>query len=88
MSAWVLHLFAVGPLPLTSTSRPPDITHVMNETRPSLFFCAFPLQCYIIILNANRRTKRGRPRNEANNCVCHIHSGTKKFDLAHRTVSC
>ena len=41
----------------TSTSRPPDVTHVINETRPSPFFALFPLPC--IILNANRRTKNG-----------------------------
>ena len=48
----------VGPLPLTSLSRPPDVTHVMNAPRPSpFFFCTLPLPC--IILNANRRTKNG-----------------------------
>ena len=42
---------------LASTSRPPDVTHVMDETRPSLFFHALPLPC--IILNANRKQKNG-----------------------------
>ena len=50
-------VFAVGPLPITSFTRPPDITHMVDETRPSLFFCALTLPC--IILNANRRTKNG-----------------------------
>ena len=29
------------PSPPTSTSRPPDVTHVINETRPSPFFALF-----------------------------------------------
>ena len=34
-------VFAVGPLPFTSFTRPPDVTHVMDETRPSPFFALF-----------------------------------------------
>ena len=41
----------------TSTSRPPNVTNVMDETRPSPFFHTLPLLW--IILNANRRTKDG-----------------------------
>ena len=50
-------VFAVGPLPLTSFWCPPDITHMMDETRPSLFFLRSSASVYI--LNANRRTKNG-----------------------------
>ena len=59
-----LNLFAVGPLqapPLRPPLRPPDITHVMNRTRPSAFFAALPHPC--IIVNGNE--ERGRPGNEA-----------------------
>ena len=46
MGAWALHIFAVGSFPLTSTSRPPDVSHVMNETKPSPFFArALPTWC-------------------------------------------
>ena len=38
-------------------------THVMNASRPSLFFAGIPLPC--IIENANRRPKRDRPGTEA-----------------------
>ena len=34
-------VFAVGPLPLMSFWRPPDVTHRMDETRPSPFFAVF-----------------------------------------------
>ena len=37
----------MGPAPL----RPPDVTHVMNDTRPSTFFTALLHPC--IIVNAN-----------------------------------
>ena len=43
----------LGPSPPTSTSRPPDIIHVMNAPRPSPFFAGLPLPC--IIVNANGR---------------------------------
>jgi len=33
--------FYNDPSPPTSTSRPPDVTHVINETRPSPFFALF-----------------------------------------------
>ena len=46
----------VDPSPPTSTSRPPDIIHVIGVPRPSPFFHVLPLLC--IILNANRRTKK------------------------------
>ena len=35
--------------------RPPDVTHVMNDTRPSAFFAALPHPC--IIFNGNQRTE-------------------------------
>ena len=43
--------------PPTSTSRPSDVTLVMNDTGPSPFFAALPHPC--IIVNANRRTENG-----------------------------
>ena len=42
---------------IVSTSRPPDVTHVMNESRPSPFFALFRFR--VLYLNANRRTKTG-----------------------------
>ena len=51
------------PPPPMSTSRPPDVIHVMNAPRPSPFFTGLPLPC--IIVNANGRQKRGRPGNKA-----------------------
>ena len=60
-SSTLFHEFECGPLPpyvhLTSTSRPPDVIHVVSVPRPSPFFAALPPPC--IILNANRRTKNG-----------------------------
>ena len=55
-----LNLFAFGPLqappPLRPPLRPPDITHVMNPTRPSAFFAALPHPC--IIVNGNEEQKK------------------------------
>ena len=45
-----------APPPPTSISRPPDVIHVMNAPRPSLFFTG-PLPC--VIVNTNGRLKRG-----------------------------
>jgi len=57
----------MGNTPHTSTSRPPDVIHVIGVPRPSPFFT--PLSC--IILNENRRTKKwGRPGNEARDFLC------------------
>ena len=36
-----LNVLAVGSLPLTSTSYPPDVIHVKNAPRPSPFFFFF-----------------------------------------------
>ena len=66
--AWALYM--VGPLPLTSFSCPPCV-HLTSTWRHSRdqwaqafpIFRALPLPC--IILNANRRTKRRKPGNEA-----------------------
>ena len=55
-SSTLFHEFECGPLPPTSTSRPPDVIHVVSVPRPSPFFAALPPPC--IILNANRRTKK------------------------------
>ena len=45
-----------APPPLRPPLRPPDVTHVMNRTRPSAFFAALPHPC--IIVNGNRRTDK------------------------------
>ena len=45
----------MGNAPHTSTSRPPDVIHVIGVPRPSPFFA--PLPC--TILNKNQRTKNG-----------------------------
>ena len=37
--------FAVGLLPLMSTLHQPDVTHVINETRPSPFFAVSSASC-------------------------------------------
>ena len=57
-NGWSCALFwQLGPSPpyvhLVSTSCPPDVIHMMNAPRPSLFFAGLPLPC--IIVNANRR---------------------------------
>ena len=58
----------MGNAPPTSTSRPPNVVHVIGVPRPSPFFCALPLSC--IILNASQGTKKtGRPGNEASNYI-------------------
>ena len=62
-------VFAVGPLPLTSTSRPPrihrtSVTHVMNETRPSPLFAVSSASVYYTERKPKNK-KRGRPGNEA-----------------------
>ena len=41
--------------------RPPDVTHVMNDTRPSAFFANLLHPCIIV----NGTEKWGRPGNEA-----------------------
>ena len=38
-------LFERGPLPPTSTSRPPYVIHVISVLSPSPFFAALPLPC-------------------------------------------
>ena len=45
-----------APPPLRPPLRPPDVTHVMNRTRPSAFFAALQHPC--IIVNGNRRTEK------------------------------
>ena len=45
------------PTSLRVTSCPPDVTHVMNETRPSPFFALFRFR--VLYVNANRRAKTG-----------------------------
>ena len=50
-------VLAVGPLPPTSTSCPPDVIHVINAPRLSLFFAGLPLPC--IIVNAKPKDQNG-----------------------------
>ena len=42
---------------IVSTSRPPDVTHVMNETRPSPFFALFRFR----VLHWNKARLQGSP---------------------------
>ena len=49
MNGQCLNLFAVAP------PCPPDIIHVMDNTRPSLFFAALPHPC--IIVNSSQGTE-------------------------------
>ena len=44
------------PPPPPPPPRPPDVTHVMNDTRPSTLFTALLHPC--IIVNGNRRTEK------------------------------
>ena len=46
-----------GPCPPTSTSHPPDVSHMMNSPRSSTFFTALRLPC--IMVNANWRANMG-----------------------------
>ena len=55
-------VLAVGLPPPTSTSRPPDVIHMMNAPRPSPFL-NFPIPCSIV--NTNQRSKWERPGTEA-----------------------
>ena len=54
MLKWMIQcvVLAVGSLPPTSTSHPPDVVQVMNVPRPSPFFAGLPL--LFIIVNGNR----------------------------------
>ena len=40
-------LFECGPLPPMSTSRPPDVFHLISIPRPSPYFAALSLLCII-----------------------------------------
>ena len=40
-------LFECGPLPPMSTSRPPDVFHLISIPRPSPYFAALSLSCII-----------------------------------------
>ena len=54
LNCWSSELFwQFGPSPLCPPSRPPDVIHLMNAFRPSLFFSGLLLLC--IIVNANGR---------------------------------
>ena len=44
----------------TSTSRPADVTHVMNDTRPSTFFTALPHPCIIIYCQRKLKNRKNR----------------------------
>ena len=65
---------------IASTSRPPDVTHVMDETRPSPFFTLFRFR----VLNANRRTKtREAPGNEAIPIPLGVGDGGEGYFIEH-----
>ena len=62
-----------GPLPPMSTSRPPDVIHVISVLSPSPFFAALPLPCtYYTECKANnkRRGGGGGPGNKASKKQC------------------
>ena len=52
-------VFAVGPLLPTSTLRPLDAIHVMNETRPSSFFAVSSTSVY----NSERKPKNKKKKS-------------------------
>ena len=56
----------MGYTPPTSTSRPPDVIHVIGVPRPSPFFALF---CFRVLWKPKNK-KRGRPSNEANINAC------------------
>ena len=58
-----------------STSRPPDIIHLIGVPRPSLFLAALPLPC--IILDANQRTKMGEAWEQ--DCFYSVYSETENL---------
>ena len=61
-------VLTVGPLPPMSTSRPPDVIHVMNAPRPSPFLIFVNLLIPCSIVNANGRSKQGRPGTKPTLC--------------------
>ena len=72
-------LFECGPLPPTSTLCPSDVIHVISVPRPSLFFTALPLPCFV--LNAKEQ-KWGKHGNEVEGSMIHdIHHLTMGFIL-------
>ena len=58
---------------IASTLRPPDVTHVMDETRPSLFFALFHFR--VLYWTQTEEQKRGRPGNKARGPVLVIEPG-------------
>ena len=64
---FIRYIFEYHPLPapyviFASTLRPPDVTHMMDETRPSLFFAVFHFH---YTEHKPKNKKWGRPGNEA-----------------------
>ena len=51
--------------PPTSTLRPPEVTHVMNDTRPSRPSPLFRIHV-LLSTQTEEQKERGRPGNEAN----------------------
>ena len=61
---FVAHELVDGQRPPTSTSRPPDVIHLIGVPRPSPFFALFRSVYYTE--RKPKNNKRGRPGNEAN----------------------
>jgi len=59
-------LFERGPSPHTSTSRPPDVIHVIGVPRPSPLFCAASVY---YTERKPKNKKRGMPGNEATKMI-------------------
>ena len=74
-----------APPPLRPPLHPPDVTHVMNCTRPSAFFAALPRFSppfrirVLLSTETEEQKKQGRPGNEASMAVpglgCLIRAG-------------
>ena len=62
-----------APPPLRPPLRPPDVTHVMNRTRPSAFFAALLHPCNLLSTETEEQKKRDRPGNEA---TANVHFNT------------
>ena len=86
---FITHVLVVGHRPPTSTSRPPDVIHMIGIPRPSPFFTAFPHPPYIIHVTGilhwtqTEQQKWGRPGNEARALVAQARStGLNSWQLA------
>ena len=64
---FIAPVLLIGYRPPTSTSRPPDVIHMIGVPRPSPFFALFSFMYYTERKPKNK--KRGRPGNKASNEV-------------------